>query len=137
MYRHIWRSFSTCPWDLPVLLISLFFFFRKATCLRTTLLMCQIIRISKWLDVKLKKFCYICTHRNDQAKFHVGLNLVLQSIKKKIITHFFKHVFKYTCPVIIWNAHINSNRLRCIYFNATGPDHNNEWPQVIKKPVSS
>ena len=45
------------------------------------------------LDVRLKEFCYICIHTNDQAKFCVGLNLVLQSMNKQNYYTFFKHIF--------------------------------------------
>jgi hypothetical protein len=57
MYRHSWRPFWTCHWDLPISLIKLSS--GTYTHLGTTLLKYQIIKISGLSEVRLKEFCCI------------------------------------------------------------------------------
>jgi hypothetical protein len=56
MCRNTWGPFWTCPWDLPVSLMKPFLVKIHTPSLGTTLLKCQIIRISKLLDTRLDDF---------------------------------------------------------------------------------
>jgi len=56
MYRCSWRPFWKFSWHLPV--YEAFCLVKSKThSLGTTLLKCQLIRISKLLNVRLKEFC--------------------------------------------------------------------------------
>ena len=56
-HTHSWRPSWTCPWDLFLSLMKLFLVKNTTSSPVTTILQCQIIRISRLAGTGLKEWC--------------------------------------------------------------------------------